>query len=90
MSVKKSLACIYALNHQSSFLQSPLKFLVAESNDYVSVFPSPECWEAVNILTSLLGRPASFPPLSPLGSLLKPSSTTSSIPSAFSSYSIPN
>lgn len=91
MFMKKPIACICALSHQSGFLQSPLECLVAGSNDCVSVVHSPECWEAVNIPTSLLGPSPSSPPPAPLGSPLQPSSPPSPpspIPSAFPSRGI--
>lgn len=50
---------------------SHLELQVAESNDYFSIFCSPDCWESFNSPISLLGCSMSFPPLAMLGSLLE-------------------
>ena len=48
---------------------SHLELQVAESNDYFSIFCSPDCWESFNSPISQLGCSTSLPPLATLGSL---------------------
>lgn len=69
MFMKKLITCICVLSHHSPFLQSPPGSLVAESNDYISVFHSPACGKAFNI-SSLLDPLTFFPPLALFDSLL--------------------